>query len=211
MAPCRYGIAWCSYCSPRMKMGFLTISNNFVEALRRTMRAGNMDENGHLAAMTQHQLSIESDVGRSTIAKYLSGNQRDPANPTLEVLCRLATTLGVPPAFLLMSGDDWVRICHAIDYLNRLEKDSRYNKFATQITDAGNKFNNVDIAEAGLSLAQMLGLLPRDNCSDFWSVKKRKTAIAATCLAPPLSSMSSRFRPSILTLCSIVGASLPRA
>ncbi len=193
-------------------MEFRGRSNAFVEALRRAMRVGGTDEDGNLAAMTQLQMSNESGVGRSTIAKYLSANQLDPANPTLEVLCRLANTLGVPVAFLLMSADDWVRICNAIDYLNRVEKDARFVNFSKRMTAPQSRSNNLEIAEAGLSLADMLGLLPRiDPEFDETNVHKRRSAIAATCLLPPMSSMSTRFRPSILTLCSIIGASSPRA
>lgn len=192
-------------------MEFLDQSRHFVEALRRAMRVGGTDGDGSLAMMSQLQLSEESGVGRSTIAKYLSAGQDSPANPTLEVLCRLAGTLGVPVAFLLMSADDWVRICHAIDYLHRVETDARFVKFSKQMTNPEIRSSNVDIAEAGLSLAHMLGLLPtEEGGAQNENVSRRKSAIAATCSVPPMANMSTRFRPFILTLCSIIGASMPR-
>ena len=192
-------------------MKFLELSNNFVEALRRAMRVSGTDGDGNLAPMSQLQLSAESGVGRSTIAKYLSATQVSPANPTLDVLCRLAGTLGIPVAFLLMSADDWVRMCHAIDYLNRVENDGRFLKFSKQMMAPDKRLSNIDIAEAGLSLANMLGLLRKEELSaESCLAQKRKSAIAATCSVPPMANMSARFRPSILTLCSITGASLPR-
>ncbi|WP_448683001.1 helix-turn-helix domain-containing protein [Pseudomonas nicosulfuronedens] len=161
--------------------------------------------------MSQAQVSIDSDVGRSTIAKYLSSNQADPANPTLEVICRLAGALGVPVPFLLMTSDDWVRLCHAIDYLNRISDDDRFLNFAKKVTAPENKSSNVEIAEAGLAMAKMIGLLTVQNSRSAQTSSKKKSSIAATCLAPPLSSLDTSFRPMILTLCSIIGASLPEA
>lgn len=192
-------------------MEFLDISNNFVEALRRAMRVGGTDSDGNLEGMTQLQMREESGVGRSTIAKYLSASKENPANPTLDVLYRLAGTLGLPVAFLLMSADDWVRICHAIDYLNRVENDGRFLRFSKQLTSPESRSSNVDIAEAGLLMAQMLGLIPKEDVdAESSNLNKRRTSIAATCSAPPMANMNARYRPSILTICSIIGASSPR-
>lgn len=64
--------------------------------------------------LTQVGLSEMSGVARSTVTKVLSAAEPSDSNPDLRTLCRLAETLGVPPAFLLMAPEDWSRLASAI-------------------------------------------------------------------------------------------------
>lgn len=190
---------------------FNDASRTFSEALRRILRAANENEEGDLTALSQTQLSEISGVGRSTLAKYLTSNNDQPANPTLEVLCRLAHTLGVPPAFLLMTTQDWTRLAHAINYYTTILQDKRFWEFAEQITHPKNKTNHQEIAEAGLKMARMLGIIQRNYSHPNESASsEQRASVAATCLAPPITSLETSFRPILLTLCAIIGASTSR-
>lgn len=66
---------------------FRDVSRCFVEAVRRSMRVANEDEDGAPDALSQTELADRADMGRSTLAKYL-GRRSDetPANPDLVTL-----------------------------------------------------------------------------------------------------------------------------
>jgi transcriptional regulator with XRE-family HTH domain len=55
-------------------------------------------------------------ISRSTLTKLVN-EKVGKANPDLDTLCRLAAMLNVPPAFLLMTKDDWTRLFRAIEGL----------------------------------------------------------------------------------------------
>lgn len=69
------------------------------------------------ARMTQVELMALTGIARSTLAKFLSGEDESVINPDLQTLCRLAGGLNVPPALLLMSTHDWTRLLSAISGL----------------------------------------------------------------------------------------------
>lgn len=197
--------------SPGAAEKFKDASRTFSEALRRILRAASENDEGDLTALSQTHLSEISGVGRSTLAKYLTSNNNQPANPTLEVLCRLAHTLGVPPAFLLMTTEDWTRLAHAINYYTTIFQDKRFWEFAEQVTHPQNKTNHQEIAEAGLAMARMLGLIQKNRENQTVSPSsEQRASVAATCLAPPIASLDTNFRPILLTLCAIIGASTSR-
>src|SRR5690606_12147980 len=96
---------------------FEAVSREFVEAVRRSLNVAALDESGEPRDMSQTALATRSGIARSTLARYLGAGQEDEAvNPTLEVICRLAHTLGVPPAFLLMRPKDWASIARGIEH-----------------------------------------------------------------------------------------------
>jgi transcriptional regulator with XRE-family HTH domain len=67
--------------------------------------------------MTQTELSAQTGIARSTLAKFLSSEDESVINPDLQTLCRLAEALNIPPALLLMSTHDWSRLLSAISGL----------------------------------------------------------------------------------------------
>jgi len=77
---------------------FRDVSRCFVEAVRRSMRVAGEDDEGAPDALSQTELAERADMGRSTLAKYLGSRSDDaPANPDLDIICRLAHAVGVPP------------------------------------------------------------------------------------------------------------------
>ena len=56
----------------------------------------------HEANLTQEQLAFESQIDLT----YLGGIERGKRNPSIEVLARIAASLGTEPANLLQQGCD---------------------------------------------------------------------------------------------------------
>jgi transcriptional regulator with XRE-family HTH domain len=190
---------------------FHDASRMFSEALRRILRAADENDEGNLTSLSQTKLSEESGVGRSTLAKYLTASKEQLANPTLEVMCKLAHTLGVPPAFMFMTADDWTRLTLAINYYTTICQDRKFCDFAEQITHPHSQSSHQEIAEAGLKIGDMMGLIQRPSGSfNSPAAVAQRASVAATCLAPPITSLDPKFRPILFTLCAIIGASTPR-
>ncbi len=187
---------------------FADASQTFSEALRRILQAASNDGEGGVCALSQTQLAEASGVSRQALVQYLAARKDKPANPTLETLCHLAHTLGVPPAFLLMTAEDWTRLAHAVNYYTTALQDPRFWDLAHEVTHPRNQANHQEIAEAGLKMARMLGLIQRANVDLMLDPgTSQRASIAVTCLAPPISSLDLNFRPTLLTLCAIIGAS----
>ena len=183
---------------------FKEVSSAFVGALHRLIRVSTEDEEGRPTAVTRTRLSEEADVGRSTLAKYLSPQDGQAANPTLDVVCRLAHTLGVPPAFLLMTADDWSRLARAAISFAQMAGDERFVEFAEQAM-AHKAAGPQTYAEAGLTLGRLLGL--HSPSALPLAATPRRGGIPVTCAAPPFREMSAVSIPVLLALCTVIGAS----
>jgi hypothetical protein len=83
----------------------------FKTALRRLTTYGGDSRNGEPTRKTQVSLSEHANVKRSTLSTYMTpADSTHGRNPGLDKLCRLAEALGLPPALLLMTSDDWSRL-----------------------------------------------------------------------------------------------------
>lgn len=92
------------------------------------------DDRGAPRSLSRSHLSRVTGIARSTVTKLLCGPKSKPtesaesatamgvsqANPDLDTLCRLASALAVPPAFLLMSSTDWKRLIQAVANMHEL-------------------------------------------------------------------------------------------
>lgn len=116
--------------------------------------ADSKNEN-NITSFSEVALSKESGIARSTIQKVLKGNKnKKPYNPDLETISRLAATFNIPPAFLLMSSEDWKRLIFAINDMQNIVQTDRILCQSIQLDIETNKVN------AGLSLIKKLGTYP---------------------------------------------------
>lgn len=189
---------------------FVQSSATFSGALARLMRVANTDEDGSFAPLKQIDLGKESGVSRASLAKYLSATHADPANPTLEVICKLAKALSIPPAFLMMSSDDWTRLISGMHYLFSVSNDPQFVDFARSVIESGNKFSHSDVAASGVDIATKMKLIQRSYDENGQRIsEKQRSKVAASCLAPPMASIDISLRPLLLSLCAIIGATAP--
>lgn len=195
---------------------FESVSYGFTEAVRRAMRVAARNEEGDLISLSQTELAERSEVGRSTLAKYLGAGRDDPANPTLDVICRLAETLGVPPAFLLMRPKDWTSIGSATTnfamYAKLPEARAKFDKLAQMQSTT-----SPAIADAAIELGQFLGVIEDDKNTqltkevrDFWRAAEAATAAIGATIPFGYDGVSKIHISTLLTICSFVGTSTAR-
>lgn len=116
--------------------------------------AGTVQNEG-FEAISNTALHDKTGIARSTIQKIVDGeNNKGPSNPDLETICRLAWALNIPPAFLLMSSDDWERLIIAINTMqDTVQQSEALRESVLQAIES-------DKATAGLELVKRLGTYP---------------------------------------------------
>lgn len=192
--------------------GASSLHQQVQQALRgnllRALSVSDHDEDAP-APMTQEELSARSGIARSTIIKFLSKDGALKANPDMRTLCRLAQVLNVPPAFLLMTHEDWTRLGSALSGLALYLQDEP----ARSIVGRDVKFRAPrDNARVGLRLAQRFGLRRRvpledqPEADDVRHVHVRQLqGIKAATAMPPWAEI--RCDPEILFVtCTQMGA-----
>lgn len=129
-----------------------TLAQNLTAALM--VAGGDSKEIGNpIRKMKLADLYRKTDIARSTLSKLTSSNTTNTtqANPDLETICRLAAALNLPPAFLLMSVDDWQRLLGALNGLQSALS-SPHLDYATLVVTGNDKVS------LGLKLAEKMGL-----------------------------------------------------
>lgn len=109
--------------------------------------------------MSEMALHKKSKISRDVLSRY--ADNKTP-NPDLKTICKLAHALNVPPAFLLMTSDDWRRLIGAI---NDMQKNVQ-NTGGAQFVKASIKSQKL---KAGLAIAKKLNMYP-DKCDDSGDV-----------------------------------------
>lgn len=196
-------------------------ASNLFSSIQRTLRSNldrilsvSGDREGEATKLSQRELSEATGVARSTIIKLLSADASQ-ANPDLWTLCRLASVLKIPPAFLLMTAQDWSRLESAINglaYVPELfEGEPSVQRLSTR-----------DVAQRALSLAE--NVLPQERFNNpfdhsegqedqryqFEIEQKQKRqqvhqSIKAMAVAPAWASISGDAE-TIFSLCTLMGA-----
>lgn len=191
--------------------GACSLHQQVQQALRgnllRALSVSDQDEEIP-AAMSQEELAARTGIARSTIIKFLSKDAVGKANPDMRTLCRLAEVLNVPPAFLLMTHEDWTRLGSALDGLSLYLQDEP----ARGIVGRGTKFRTPrENARIGLHLAGRFGLRSRAGVPEYGSEQVRDLharqlqGIKAAAAMPPWSEI--RCDPEILFVtCTQMGA-----
>lgn len=169
--------------------------------------------------LTQAQLSEVSGVARSTLALHaeLEADADRSPNPKLEQICRIADALNVPPAFLLMRGEDWTRLAQAINYYADLRRTGRHPALFANIA-AGIDDEASTQSRYALMLAKTMGIDGRVNdalLEELSPVLRREiqTSVSATtrrifssAALPPISSMEPDDRLAAFVISVIFGA-----
>lgn len=194
-------------------------AKSFVLNIQKAMRVGGDSSAEYPTAMTQSQLSKAAGVARSTLAHHkemTSDNQRSP-NPTLDKICRIADTLNVPPAFLLMRQQDWVRLFQAIEYYGTLRES---HSVPSVLSDMGNLGNLTPIEQAKLAfgLARQFevdgkpnkhvldSLSAEDRKSMLDNEKSRRLSIYTSSILAPVKNMNRKEQVASLIVNVIFGA-----
>ena len=99
-----------------------SLGQYFSENLSAVLAIGGKQrEDGKPGPVTATCIQRETGIARSTLRALKSPREQVDPNPDLHTLNRIADTLGIPPAFLLMRPQDWLALGQAIggsgDYL----------------------------------------------------------------------------------------------
>lgn len=196
---------------------FEAVSREFVEALRRSLNVADLDEMGEPTDLSQTALASRSGVARSTLAKYLGTGQDEPAaNPTLEVICRLANTLGVPPAFLLMRPKDWASIARGAEHFIAAVQNPAAKRLLFALREKST-VSSGDVARAAVELGRILQTVEdvsdpflSEEVREFRKASKTSTATVAASIPFRHDGVSISHLPVLLCLCGLVGVSTAR-
>ncbi|KVF31832.1 hypothetical protein WJ09_18430 [Burkholderia vietnamiensis] len=191
---------------------FRDVSRCFVEALRRSMRVASEDEDGALNALSQTQLAERAGMGRSTLAKYLGGRvDETPANPDLDIICRLADAVGVPPAILLMRPQDWASLGSGMLTFQQALRDSTFTALAAELQGMDSTTSQ-RVAEAALRIGGLLNTVEDERdpkvsqeVRDFRHATKMSISTTAASIPFRIDGVSTSHLPALLTICSILG------
>jgi transcriptional regulator with XRE-family HTH domain len=194
-------------------------ASSFVLNTQKAMKVAGRKDDSHPIRMTQAELAKGAGVSRSTLAlhKELEADAGRSPNPTLEKICQIAETLNVPPAFLLMRTEDWVRLAQAIDYYANLKASRRMHPFFSKVAGTTNA-TPTEQAVLGYTLAKMLDIegspsdellesLPYEDRQSLMSEsKQRQLNIYATSSLPPINHMQPDEKLASLVVSVIFGA-----
>lgn len=203
---------------------YAVVKKTVSSAIRRAMQVAGRSENASPCRISQQSLAEQSGVARSTIAKYLrsSDDENSNVNPDLKTLCRLADTLNVSPAMLLLTPDDWSRLAQAAVFLREAASNEQVNRISAGMAEP--TAGPVARATAGLQLARLFGVYrelhqvatisdaahPARNDlieQQFETIERQRIGIFVATSIPPLRALSQTLHAPILSLCANFGAS----
>ncbi len=195
---------------------FEEVSRSLCEAVRRSMRVAALNDEGERAPVTQTDFASKCGIARSSLASYL-GQGGDAANPTLDVVCRLAEALGMPPAFLLMRPKDWSSIANGtITFMQAAMASSEVGAKLLEHQQMGSMTPSA-IAHAAIEVGRLLNVVEDDQnprvakeVREFRAAAKASTATVAASIPFGYDGVSKNHLPVVLTLCGIVGNTTAR-
>ncbi|MDN5540241.1 helix-turn-helix domain-containing protein [Comamonas sp.] len=178
---------------------FISRSEQFRAALRRAKDHAAVDDNGNSRPMSRSLLCELSEVSPGTISNMLvsdKGAKESPPNPTLEVICKIAAALNVPPALLLMTGDDWEMLAKAFTtFMTDNVGSAQFNEYVNQtVLSPDYRGRPADIARDSYKIAEMTWGSPAADA---------KAAINATSQTFPFNEISQENVPFFMVLCSV--------
>ncbi|MBF8668316.1 helix-turn-helix domain-containing protein [Pseudomonas putida] len=172
--------------------------------LLRAMQVAGSREDGKPKKLSQQLLSDSSGVARSTISKYLT--QESEANPDLETLCRLAASLNISPALLLMTEDDWLHLAHGLVTVAQTINNEQFDAMARELGQASQS-NPLNRANAVLKMAEHIGVKHRHEFDEETPTQRRvKQGILTTAALPMHPKFQDGIYAQLLPLCIVMGA-----
>ncbi len=195
--------------SPRA--GLLNVTQNALgKNLARALKVAKQDENTKRPRnLTHAALAKKTGIARSTIAKLLTG--REEVNPDLRTLCRIAEQLNVPPAYLLMTINDWQRLSSgmagAFSYL--LSSEDGADKARRRLHECGE--SEIALAELGLEIAIINGVykdyLARMDSPEIQDQQKiAQMGIKTATSMPNWYEISDDSKTLLFIACALIGA-----
>lgn len=196
---------------------FRDVSRCFVEALRRSMRVADEDDDGARDALSQTELAERAEMARSTLAKYFGGRADDlPANPSLEIICRLADAVGVPPALLLMRPQDWASMGSGMLTFLQAMAEPRFIAMAAELQGLEST-SSQRVSEAALRVGRFFSIVEDDRdprvsreVRDFRRATKASISTTAASIPFRIDGVAASHLPALLTICSILGTTAAR-
>lgn len=195
-------------------------ANHFVKNVQRAMRVAGSIDGEYPDKMTQESLSKKAGIARSTLTshKELSNSEEKAPNPTLEKVCAIADTLNVPPAFLLMRPEDWVKLAQVVEYYSKTRDARLKNPIFQKIANCGS-IPPTEQAQLALLLAknleiinsptnEVLNSLSREEADSVINdTKRQKICVFASSSLPPIMHMNPDERIAAFVFSVIFGAS----
>jgi hypothetical protein len=154
--------------------------------------------------MSKSDLARRTKLSRDAVANLIPKEDADESgNCDLRTLCAVAEQLGVPPALLLMTPEDWHHFLSALDTLADWEQDPQSR---AEFENKLNTLTGVHKVELGLSIAHAQGyraeripegraisgiaLHEHQKRLDRINSVKRRAILVATALAQPGATYS---------------------
>lgn len=203
---------------------YAVVKKTVSSAIFRAMQVAGRSEDASPCKISQQSLAVQSGVARSTITKYLSSKNEENSkiNPDLKTLCRLADTLNVSPAMLLLTPDDWSRLAQAAVFLREAASNEQVKRISSGMAEPTS--GPVARATAGLQLARLFGVyrelrqeIPTSDSAhparndlieqQFETIERQRIGIFVATSIPPLRELSQTLHAPILSLCANLGAS----
>lgn len=177
----------------------------FQRALRRVVPFSAADPDGDHKSRSWKRLSQSAGFSRAVLGKYME-EADSPPNPGLENICRLAEELSVPPAFLLMTADDWMRVFTAFrTYESSLRGHRQFQEYVEKtVARRGYACKPVDIIRDAQAIAGMTDV-------GRSAVRQAASVIANVSLAMPLRDFPPEARGMALVVASVVATSSPKS
>lgn len=180
----------------------------FKTALRRLTTYAGDGGDGQPTRKTQASLSRHADVKRSTLSTYMTPvDSPQGRNPGLDKLCRMAEALGLPPALLLMTADDWSRLLTAVEtYLTTMSGPNGDTLMEFEKQTVGKEQYRVgsrEVVRDATTMAEML----------FGSTAgtQHNSSIATNSLAMPLSRIDAKSRGLAMAIAVHFGTSAKKS
>lgn len=142
---------------------YQSTARQLAETLRKALDVAGDGEGLQPSRLSKTKLAKQAGLSRDTLTRLIpEPREEDPdgealPNCDLSTLCDVAQTLGVSPAFLLMTPDDWNQLAGAITGIADLNANAHVSR---QLEELLTKATGLEKVEVGLTTARAMGYKP---------------------------------------------------